>query len=210
MGRYIGPVCRMCRREKIKLYLKASRCYGSKCPVEKSFVIPGMHGPKKGSKEKLSDYNVHLREKQRVKRSYGIMEKVFRGYFIKARAQREIPTGDKLIEYLERRLDNVVFRSSLAPSRSVARQLVAHGHIKINGKRVKASSHIVRTGDVVAIDDEAKKIPIVSETVRSHLTPPAWLSLDAGKFEAKILRVPSKTDTETTANVQLIVEFYSR
>lgn len=210
MGRYIGPVCRLCRREKNKLYLKASRCYGSKCPLEKAYTIPGMHGPKKRPKEKLSDFNLHLREKQRVKRLYGLYENQFRNLFEEARGQREIPTGDKLLELLERRLDNVVFRSSIAPSRSVARQLVSHGHITVNGRRIKISSHLVRPGDLISVHKHAKGIPLVIESVKSHLSLPTWLSLDSNSFEAKVVRIPSKTDIDTQTNVQLIVEFYSK
>ncbi len=210
MGRYIGPVCRLCRREKNKLYLKASRCYGSKCPIEKSYSIPGMHGPKKKPREKLSDFNIHLREKQRVKRLYGLYENQFRNLFEEARGQREIPTGDKLLELLERRLDNVVFRSSIAPSRSVARQLVSHGHITINGHRITVSSHLVRPGDLISVHQHARGIPLVVESVKSHLSPPTWLSLDLNSFQAKVVRNPSRTDIDTQANLQLIVEFYSK
>ena len=210
MGRYIGPVCRLCRREKTKLYLKSFRCYGSKCPLEKSFTIPGMHGPKKKPKEKLSDYNLHLREKQRVKRIYGMFENQFRAAFEEARLQREIPTGEKLLELLERRLDNVVFRSALAPSRSVARQLVSHGHVLINGKKISVPSHTIRQGDEVTLDTTAKKIPLVSDSVKAHLSVPNWISLDSNNFQVKITRNPTRADIDTQANVQLIVEFYSK
>lgn len=210
MGRYIGPVCRLCRREKAKLYLKSSRCYGSKCPLEKAFTIPGMHGPKKKPKEKLSDYNIHLREKQKVKRIYGMYEKQFRNSFEMARSQREIPTGEKLLELLERRLDNAVFRASIAQSRSIARQLVSHGHITVNGKRITVPSHELRTGDVIAVHQISRKIPSIQESLKSKINPPQWISLDANQFQAKITRNPTISDIDTQANVQLIVEFYSK
>ncbi len=210
MGRYIGPVCRLCRRERSKLYLKGARCYGSKCPVDRKLVLPGQHGPKQGLRGKMGDYNIHLREKQKVKRMYGVFENAFEKYFVSAKGQREIPTGEKLMELLERRLDNVVFRASMAQSRTIARQIVNHGHVKVNGKRLDVPSYQVRPGDKIEIKEQARSFDIIADSIKSPLTPPSWLSLDSKNFKVEVLRVPTMSDIDINANVQLIVEFYSR
>jgi small subunit ribosomal protein S4 len=210
MARYTGPVCRLCRREKTKLYLKGSRCYGAKCPIEGNYSEPGMHGPKKRPRQKMSDYGLHLREKQKIRRQYGLMENQFKNYYTVAMSQTDIPTGDKLLELLERRLDNTLYRASLAPSRTSARQIVNHSHVRVNGKRLDVPSYIVKPGDVIELKPKAKKINIIEEAVKSPVTPPAWMSLDEKNFKFEILRVPAISDIDTTVNIQLVVEYYSR
>lgn len=210
MGRYTGPVCRLCRREKDKLYLKGARCYGAKCPLEGNYHIPGMHGPKKRPREKMSDYALHLREKQKVRRMYGMMENQFKNYFAVAKAQREIPTGDKLLEILERRLDNVIYRASLAPSRTSARQIISHSHIRVNGKRLDVPSYIVKPGDTIEVKQKARKINLIDEAIKSPVTPPSWMSFDDKNYKIEILRIPTVSDIDSTANIQLVVEYYSR
>ncbi|HOO97244.1 MAG TPA: 30S ribosomal protein S4 [Caldisericia bacterium] len=210
MGRYTGAVCRLCRREKAKLYLKGSRCFGAKCPVEGNFFVPGMHGPKKRPKEKMSDYALHLREKQKVRRMYGLLERQFKNYFFEAKKQREIPTGDKLMELVERRLDNVIFRASLAPSRTSARQIVTHAHIKVNGRRLDVPSYIVKPGDVIEVKQKSRNHNLINEAVKSPVTPPSWMSMDQKNYKIEILRAPSTADIDTPVNIQLVVEYYSR
>ncbi len=158
----------------------------------------------------MTDYNTHLREKQKVKRMYGVFENAFEKYFDKAKAQREIPTGEKLMELLERRLDNVVYRASMSTSRTLARQFVNHGHIVVNGKRLDVASYQVRPGDVIEVKESARNIGMIADSIKSPLTPPSWLSLDSKNFKVEVLRVPTMSDIDINANVQLIVEFYSR
>ena len=208
MARYIGPVCRLCRREGMKLFLKGERCYTEKCAIEKRNFPPGQHG--KTRKAKLAGYGLQLREKQKVKRIYGVLEDQFRGYFEKAERTRGI-TGETLLQLLERRLDNVVYRLGLATSRPQARQLVRHGHFLVNGKKVDIPSYSVKPGDVVTVRGSQKNPTIehAMEEVKGRGIP-EWLSFDAGAISGRIVSVPTREQINLPVQEQLIVELYSK
>ncbi len=209
MARYTGPKCRLCRREGEKLFLKGERCF-TKCPLDgNKRYPPGAHGSRR--RKKLSIYGLQLREKQKVKRIYGVLETQFRKFFEWA---RKMPgnTGENLLSLLERRLDNVVFRLGLASSRSQARQLVNHGHVEVNGKRVSIPSYLVKPGDIITIRDKAKKIPFIQENIESLdvSAVPTWLTIDKNKMEGKVVRNPIRTDITYPVNETLIIELYSK
>lgn len=212
MARYLGPKCRLCRREGMKLYLKGERCVGQKCPFEggdkKKNFAPGVHGMRRG---KISDYGLHLREKQKVRRTYGILERQFRRYF-KIADQRKGVTGDNLLEFLERRLDNVIHRASFANSRDQARQLVRHNHVLVNGKRVNIPSFLVRSGDTVEIKQKSKQLVPVQEAISraEQRGIPSWLVLEADQVKATVQELPRRADLAIPFEEQLIVEFYSK
>jgi small subunit ribosomal protein S4 len=209
MARYIGPVCRLCRREGMKLFLKGERCYTEKCAIEKRNFAPGQHG--KTRKSKLAGYGVQLREKQKVKRIYGVLEDQFRQYFEQAERMRGI-TGETLLQLLERRLDNVAYRLGLATSRPQARQLVRHGHLTVNGRKVNIPSFSVKPGDVVALRASSHKAPAVLhalEEVKGRGVP-EWLSFDAAGFAGKISSIPTREQINLPVQEQLIVELYSK
>jgi small subunit ribosomal protein S4 len=209
MARYIGPVCRLCRREGMKLFLKGERCYGEKCGIEKRNVAPGQHG--RARKAKLVGYGVQLREKQKVKRTYGVLENQFRRYFAEADRQKGI-TGELLLQMLERRLDNVVYRLGFATSRAQARQLVRHGHFTVNGKKVDIPSYQVRLGDQVAVRQgsiENATIQHAMEEVKGRGVP-EWLSLDGAVGTGRIAQLPSRAQINLPVQEQLIVELYSK
>lgn len=208
MAKLTKPKCRVCRRLGIKLYLKGERCYSSKCSLEKKFSPPGMQGMRR--KGKASDYAIHLWEKQKLRKMYGIMESQFKLYFEKANAQRKIPTGDKLLEILERRLDNVLFRGGLSVSRSAARQLVNHGHVMVNNKTVNIPSYEVKPGDVITLKPKAKIIPQVLQAVENRPFVPSWLSTDFEKFSIVVNSNPTRDQIDTPVKEELIVEFYSK
>lgn len=208
MARYCGAVCRLCRREGEKLFLKGERCYTGKCAIEKREGGPGQHG--KG-RQSFSTYKVQLREKQKVKRSYGMLEKQFRSTFEIAASSKGV-TGTELLVRLERRLDNVVYRLGFGSSRRQARQLVTHGHILVNGKRVSVASFVTSTGDVIEVAEKSKKNPLVvasMDVARSRVIP-AWLSLDAGAARGTITTLPTREQLPPTIREQLIVELNSR
>ena len=208
MGRRIGPVCRLCRREGIKLFLKGIRCTGDKCAIERRNQAPGMHRRSKG---KLSDYGLQLREKQKAKKIYGMLERQFRVFFQRAAKQRGV-TGETLIQSLERRLDNVVYRLLFVPSRAEARQLVNHGSITVNGRTVNIPSFQVRPGDVVEPhQNEAvkKRLHNNLEMLKDRLLP-AWLELNRETLQAKVLRLPEKADAGLPLEESQIVELYSK
>jgi small subunit ribosomal protein S4 len=208
MARYIGSVCKLCRREGLKLFLKGERCYKEKCAVDKKNFAPGQHGK---VKRKLSDYGVQLREKQKVKRIYGILETQFRGYFKKA-VKMEGITGENLLVSLERRLDNVVYRSGVAMSRPQARQFIIHGHVTINGKKVDIPSYLVKDGDIIGIKETSKIKDIVKlslETAEGRGIP-QWISLDKDEIQAKVLKMPVREDIYADIKEHLIVELYSK
>lgn len=209
MGRYTDAVCRQCRREGEKLFLKGDRCYSEKCAVDRKNYPPGAHG--QGRRKKISEYGLQLREKQKAKRTYGILEKQFRNYFAKADKQKGI-TGDNLLILLERRLDNVVYRLGFASSRKEARQLVNHGHFTINGKKANIPSMLVRVGDIVTVKDDSKEIAKFQEMKEqaAYKTPPEWLSVDVENLTGQILAYPVREQIDTPVNEQLIVELYSR
>jgi small subunit ribosomal protein S4 len=209
MARYIEAACRQCRREKQKLFLKGTKCYTEKCPVEKRSYAPGQHGTVR--RVKVSDYGVQLREKQKVRRIYGVLEQQFRNYFEKAIRQKGI-TGENLVKILERRLDNVVFRLGFAPSRKTARQLILHRHFLINNRIVNIPSYLLNPGDVVRVKDRSKTLEIIHSSVqrtRDTAVLP-WLSLDKANLTGTFLQIPERADIPLNANEQLIVELYSK
>jgi len=209
MARYRGPKCRLCRREGEKLFLKGDRCYTDKCAFERRRYPPGVHGRERGPK--LSIYGMQLREKQKVKRIYGVLEAQFKRYFELARRMGG-NTGENLLSILERRLDNVVYQLGFAKSRSQARQLVSHGHIAVNGKKVDIPSYLVKPGDVVSVREKSQKIPFVQEALeaRDVQNIPSWLELDKSKMEGTVLRLPVREDVTHPINERLIVELYSK
>jgi small subunit ribosomal protein S4 len=209
MARYIGPVCRLCRREGMKLFLKGERCYTEKCAIEKRNVPPGQHG--RARKAKMVGYGVQLREKQKVKRTYGVLENQFRRYFEAADRQKGI-TGELLLQSLERRFDNVVYRIGFATSRAQARQLVRHGHFLINGKKVDIPSYALRQGDLLSVRQssiENATIAHAREEVKGRGVP-QWLELDATGLAGKIAQLPTREQINLPVQEQLIVELYSK
>ena len=209
MARYTGPVCRLCRRENTKLYLKGERCYTDKCAFERRAFAPGQHG--QGKNKKISEYGMQLREKQKARRIYGVLEGQFEAYFDKAERQKGV-TGENLLVLLERRLDNVVFRLGMASSRTEARQLVRHGHFLVNGKRVDIPSFLVKVGDVVVPAEKSKESPKFKEIIETlgQKTVPAWLELDAAATTGRVARYPHRDEIDIPVQEQMIVELYSR
>jgi len=202
------PRCRQCRREGVKLYLKGSRCYSKKCQIERRNYPPGMHG--QGPQKKTTEYAHQLREKQKMKRIYRVMERPFRNYLAEAERRRGV-TGENLLGLLETRLDNVVYRLNLAASRAQARQFVNHGHFQVNGKRVDIPSYQVRVGDVISVVEGSRKLQPLLEALRGigrHI--PDWLSFDTNTITARIIAIPSRDLIDTDVAEQLIVEYYSR
>lgn len=208
MAKQTKPKCRVCRRLGVKLYLKGEKCYSSKCALEKKFSPPGMQGLRR--RGKASDFAIHLWEKQKLRKIYGLMERQFKLYFEKANAQRKIPTGTKLLEMLERRLDNVLFRGGLAVSRSSARQIVNHGHVLVNNKTVNIPSYEVKPGDVITLKKKARNIPQVLEAIENKPLIPNWLSTDYENFTINVLSIPTRDQIDTPVKEELIVEFYSK
>ena len=209
MARYTGAVCRLCRREGMKLFLKGAKCFSEKCPIEKRNFAPGQHG--KDRKAKVVGYGLQLREKQKAKRIYFSLEQQFRNYFERA-ARKPGVTGELLLQQLERRLDNVVFRLGLATSRRQSRQLVRHGHVEVNGRKVNIPSYQVAPGEEVGLRERSRKLPVM-EALReqtSHLSVPAWLEADHGNFKGRVLALPKREDINLPINEQLIVELYSK
>ena len=209
MGRYTGAVCRLCRRQGEKLFLKGTKCQTEKCAVNKRAYPPGQHG--EGKRKKLSNYGMQLKEKQKVKRIYGVLERQFRKYFEVASKTKGV-TGKMLLQLLERRLDNVVFRMGMGISRSQARQIVRHNLIAVNSRRVNIPSYLVDKDDVVEIKSKDKpKIKIKDNLELSKdRTVPSWLEFSAAEMKGKVLRLPEKTDIQQPIQEQLIVELYSK
>src|SRR6476661_146556 len=209
MARYTGPACRLCRREGMKLFLKGERCYTDKCAIEKRNFPPWQHG--KTRKQKLAGYGVQLREKQKVKRIYGVLEDQFRRYFEAADRTRGI-TGETLLQLLERRFDNVVYRLGLATSRPQARQLVRHGHFLVNGKKVDIPSYSLRAGDVVTIKPTSTKSATIAHAIEEVKGRgiPGWLSFDANASSGRIVSMPTREQINLPVQEQLIVELYSK
>lgn len=208
MARYTGAVCRLCRREGLKLYLKGDRCYTTKCSVDRRTYAPGQHGQ---GRKKVSEYGLQLREKQKARRIYGILEGQFRHYFEKAERQQGV-TGENLLRLLERRLDNVVYRLGLGASRNEARQLVRHGHFTVNGRKVNIPSYLLRVGDVIAVREKSKESPRVKELMEraTDRTPPAWLEYEADQASARVVAIPIRDQIDAPVQEHLIVELYSR
>lgn len=210
MARYTGPVCRQCRREGTKLYLKGDKCYSDKCPFAGRSYAPGQHGQGQARK-KVSEYGIQLREKQKARRIYGLLEGQFRTYFEKAERQKGI-TGENLLITLERRLDNVVYRLGFANSRNQARQLVRHGHFTVNGHRVDIPSYLIKADDVIQVKEGSKESPLLKEIAEGvgHKTVPAWLEVSASDMSGKVVRYPTREEIDVPIQEHLIVELYSR
>ncbi len=209
MARYTGPVCRLCRREDSKLFLKGDRCFSDKCSYDRRQYAPGQHG--QGRKRRPSDYGQQLREKQKVKRMYGLLEKQFRGYYYKAAHMKGI-TGENLLRLLESRLDNVALRCGFSSSHAEARQLVRHGHFLINGKKVDIPSYQVRVGDVIEVREKSRKVQKIADALAKvdRVPMPAWIDLDRDAFKGEIKALPTRSDISAEVDEQLIVELYSK
>lgn len=211
MARYVGPVCRLCRREGMKLFLKGERCYGPSCAIEKRNYFPGQHG-KTARPRKLMGYGLQLREKQRVKRIYGVLERQFRRYFEKATHMKGV-VGENLLELLERRLDNTVYRAGLGMSRAQSRQIVRHGHVQVNGRKTDIPSYMVKPGDLIEIREKSREHSGVGASVEatSHSLPPSWMEMDREQLSLKVISLPRREElVQIPINEQLIVELYSR
>jgi small subunit ribosomal protein S4 len=208
MARYTASVCRLCRREGAKLFLKGTRCYTKKCSFERRPTPPGQHGVRR---RKMGEYGIQLREKQKVRRVYGVLERQFRNYFNEAETHVGV-TGEALLQSLETRLDNVVFRLGFASSRAQARQLVTHGHFAVNGVPTNVASYKMKPGDRVEVRESRRgreAFKVIKETLRSH-TAPDWLSLDAAKLSGSVASIPRRDQMPLDLTEQLVVEYYSR
>lgn len=208
MGRTIGSVCRMCRREGMKLFLKGPRCYSEKCAVDKRNYPPGQHGQ---ARPRISEYSVQLREKQKIKRIYGVLEQQFRRYFHKAERMKGT-AGENLLILLERRLDNVIYRLGLASSRREARLLLRHRHFMVNGRIVDVPNYLVKEGDSIEVRSRSRQVLPIQNAVAAVDSRgfPAWLELDKGQLKGKLRAIPTKADISLPVNEQLVVELYSR
>jgi small subunit ribosomal protein S4 len=214
MSRYIGPVCRLCKAESVKLFLKGDRCYTEKCGITRAESGDGKAKKTSRPKTKVSEYGIRLREKQKLRRFYGIQESQFRRFYgIAEKMQGQ--TGHNFLQLLERRLDNVVHRLGLGASRAQARQLVLHGHFQVNGEKVDIPSYLVKAGDVVTVKEKSRTIPVIKENAEAAAAKkgggtPTWLEFDAAKFEGKVISVPTRDQIDTLVTEQLVVEFYAR
>ncbi|HEU19019.1 MAG TPA: 30S ribosomal protein S4 [Deltaproteobacteria bacterium] len=208
MARYRGSLCRLCRSEGLKLFLKGDRCYSDKCAFERRGYAPGEHGQ---SRRKRTDYGIQLREKQKVKRMYGLLEKQFRGYFTKADRQKGV-TGTNLLIFLERRLDNMVYRFGLSASRHEARQLIRHNHFLVNGKKVNIPSYLVKVGDTIKVKEKSRTVGRISEAVETvaRRGVPQWLELDKDSYTGIVKRLPTREELTMPMQEQLVVELYSK
>ncbi len=209
MARYTGPVCRLCRREGMKLFLKGTKCFSEKCPIEKRNFAPGQHG--KDRKAKIVGYGLQLREKQKAKRIYFTQEGQFRNYFEKASRAQGV-TGELLLQQLERRLDNIVYRLGFGISRRQARQLVRHGHVFVDGRKVNIPSYQVSVGEEVAIKESSNKLAVLEQAKEfaAHQNAPTWLSIDRDNYKGRIVSLPKRDEIQQPVNEQLIVELYSK
>jgi len=207
MARYTGSSCRLCRREGQKLFLKGERCYGTKCALEKRNYAPGQHGQNR--KGKMTEYGIQLREKQKAKRFYGILETQFRNYFDKAAKKKGI-TGENLLILLETRLDNVIFRMGFASSRKEARQLVTHNHFVVNGAKQNIPSFQVKAGDVIKVKEKSTASPKFKEIKDMSISTPSWITVDTDKLEGKVIALPTREEIDTPIAEHLIVELYSK
>lgn len=208
MARYTGPVCRICRRENQKLFLKAERCLTEKCAFERRAYPPGQHGH---GRIKFSEYALQLREKQKLKRLYGLMEKQFRAYFDRAERMKGV-TGNNLLALLERRLDNVAYRMGLGGSRTQARMVVRHGHVQVNGKRLDIPAYVVKKGDVVTVGEKSQKLTAILASLESskNREAPQWLDMDKGSFKATVKDLPARDDITIPVEERMVVELYSK
>ncbi len=208
MARYTGASCKLCRREGQKLFLKGERCYGNKCAIGRRAYAPGQHG---AQKKKLSEYGIQLREKQKAKRFYGILESQFRKYFEMAARKKGI-TGENLLQLLELRLDNVVYRMGFGTTRAEARQLVTHGHFEVNGKRLNIPSYLVKTGEAISVSETAKKSVRFKEIldITGSKVVPKWLEVDQENLKGRVVALPTREDIDLNVQEHLIVELYSK
>ena len=211
MARYTGSSCKLCRREGTKLFLKGARCNLDKCAFERRPFIPGEHGSAKGFRKRVSDYGIHLREKQKVRRIYGILERQFRKYF-KMAAKKTGVTGENLLQFLETRLDNIVFRMGFAPSRKSARQIISHGHICVNDRKVNIPSFLVKPGDEVVIKEKSRNMPLIQEAIEASTDVAnfEWFEVTKDKFIGKIISIPTREQIALDVDERLIVEYYSK
>jgi len=209
LGRYIGSVCRLCRREDLKMFLKGDRCYSDKCAFDRRGYAPGQHGQRR--RRKFSDYGIQLREKQKVKRMYGLLEGQFRVLFKKAERARGI-TGTNLLIFLERRMDNVVYRLGFANDRAQGRQLVCHNHFMVNGNKMNIPSYLVKVGDVIEVREKSRKLAIISDAIEAVVRRgiPAWLELSKEHFRGTVKAYPTREELTMPIQEQLIVELYSK
>jgi small subunit ribosomal protein S4 len=209
LARYTDPVCRLCRREGMKLFLKGAKCFSDKCPIEKRNFAPGQHG--KDRKTKVVGYGLQLREKQKTKRIYFTQEGQFRNYFEKAARSKGV-TGERLLQQLECRLDSVVFRLGFGMSRRQARQLVRHGHVAVDGRKVNIPSYQVSVGEEIAIREGSRKLAVLEQAkdFAAHQTMPSWLEVDRDNYKGRVLALPKREDIQLPVNEQLIVELYSK
>ncbi len=208
MSRYIGSVCKLCRRERQKLFLKGQKCLTDACPIEKRNYPPGQHGLNR--RVKISEYGIQLREKQKIKRMYGLLETQFKNYFFEANRRKGI-TGDNLIKILESRLDNVLYRIGFAPSRKAARQLIRHRHIIVNNRLVDIPSYLLSPGDVIKIKEKSKKLDIIHDSLkRMKDNQYPWLSTDKAALSGIFLQVPERAEVPLDVNEQLVIELYSK
>lgn len=206
MARYTGPQCKRCRREGIKLYLKGDRCFSDKCAVARRPQAPGQHGT---SRKKLTNYGLQLREKQKAKRIYGVLESQFRKYYEEAARTKGV-TGENLLRSLELRIDNAVFRLGFASSRVEARQLVRHGHFTVNGKKVNIPSYEIKNGDVIAVKEKSRSSEKFKAFAELQANLPKWLTVDKDKMEGQVIDLPKREDIDIPVNETLIVELYSK
>ncbi len=208
MARYIGPVCKLCRREGMKLFLKGERCYTDKCAIERRNYPPGQHGQ---ARPKFSEYSIQLREKQKLRRIYGILEGQFRRYFQMADRAKGV-TGETLLQLLERRMDNMVYRMGFATSRSEARQLVRHGHFSVNGRKVNVPSFLTKVGDVVTVTERSRKVVRIQEALdlAQRRGVPDWLEVSSEAFSGRVKSIPVRADLTMPINEKLVVELYSK
>jgi len=209
LARYTDAVCRLCRREGMKLFLKGAKCFSDKCPIEKRNFAPGQHG--KDRKAKVVGYGLQLREKQKTKRIYFTQETQFRNYFEKAARSKGV-TGEMLLQQLERRLDNIVFRMGFGVSRRQARQLVRHGHVTVDGRKVNIPSYEVSVGEEIAVREGSRKLAVLEQAKEfaSHQNTPTWLEIDRDNYKGRVLALPKREDINLPVNEQLIVELYSK
>jgi len=205
MAKYNGPVCRLCRREGVKLYLKGERCYTGKCAIDRRGYAPGQHGQRK---KKISEYGIRMREKQKAKRIYGLLENQFRKYFDMAERQQGV-AGENFLRLLERRFDNVVFRLGFADSRQQARQFVRHNQFTVNGKKANIPSMLIKAGDVIEVKEDAKAVREIVEANAAKGVP-AWLEVDREAFKGRVVALPNREDIDVPVQESLIVEYYSR
>ncbi|MDD4816017.1 MAG: 30S ribosomal protein S4 [Clostridia bacterium] len=206
MARLLDAKCRQCRREGCKLFLKGEKCTTKKCPLERRPVVPGQHGQ---ARKRVTQYGIQLREKQKVKRAYGILEKQFEGYYDEAEKMKGI-VGENMLSLIERRLDNVIYRMGIGSSRAESRQIVNHGHITVNGRRVDIPSFMVKVGDIIEIKDNKKPLEMFKELKGMKVVMPKWLEFDSDKLIGKILALPKREDIDMNISEHLIIELYSR